>query len=125
MVSANIPNNVRKAIYRRDGYACALCGDPRHLNIHHVLPRGRFGGNSPYNLIALCRVCHAAAHGTMLVDDFPLTPENVEQACVEYVADMYAGEHRPALELDYSSPEDVKRALELIHKGIMYNSRGY
>lgn len=94
MISASIPNDVRRAIYRRDGYACALCGDPRDLNIHHVIPRSHGGGNGHHNLICLCRYCHAAAHGFDLADN-GLTAEWVEQAAVEYVSDMYAGDWSP------------------------------
>lgn len=97
MISANIPNDVRKAIYRRDGYACALCGDPRHLHIHHAIPRSSGGGNSPRNLITLCRYCHSMAHGTNLVTDVWLSAdevrqyaEEVQQNAVEYLADLYA-----------------------------------
>lgn len=125
MISANIPNNIRKAIYRRDGYACALCGDPRHLQIHHVLPRGRMGGNTPMNLITLCMTCHAAVHGTMLVDGYPFTSAEVEQACVEYVSDMYAGDWRPAYEFTYSDSDDLQEALDIISRGRLYLHRGY
>ena len=38
MISANIPNSVRKAVYKRDGYMCALCGDTRQLQIHSEYP---------------------------------------------------------------------------------------
>jgi len=94
MISANLTNDVRKAIYRRDGYACALCGDTRRLQIHHVVPRSRGGGDSHHNLICLCAVCHALAHGTALQETY-LTKDDVELACVEYVSDMYAGDWYP------------------------------
>lgn len=98
MFSANIPNEVRRAVYRRDGFACALCGDPRFLHIHHVIPRSSGGGNTPRNLIALCRYCHAMAHGVNLLeselwldkDECRQYAEEVQQNCVEYVADLYA-----------------------------------
>lgn len=125
MISANVPNEVRKKIYRRDGYACALCGDRRHLAIHHVLPRGAGGGNSPYNLIALCRYCHAAAHGHFLEEGYPLSQEEVEQACVEYISDFYAGEWRPALDLNYSNPEVVAMTIFDIDEAIYKHKRGY
>lgn len=112
MISANIPNEVRKAIYQRDGYAC-VCGDNRSLNIHHVLPRGNGGGNSPCNLITLCRYCHAAAHGTCL-SEFYIPPEDVEQACVEYLQDMYLQAYDPWAVYDYDNPEMVKKALDEI-----------
>lgn len=125
MISANIPNSIRKAIYRRDGYACALCGDPRRLQIHHVLPRGRMGGNTPMNLITLCSICHAAAHGTKLIEGFPYDAEDVEQACVEYVSDMYAGEWRPTMEYTYTVREDYEEAMNIIRNGKLYLQRGY
>jgi hypothetical protein len=77
------------------------------MAIHHVLPRSAGGGNAEYNLIALCRYCHAAAHGHPLNEGYPLTAEEVEQACVEYVSDLYAPNWRPALTLDYTNPEVV------------------
>ena len=39
MISANIPTSTRKAIYRRDGYRCALCDSTQYLQIHHIIPR--------------------------------------------------------------------------------------
>ena len=63
MISANIPTSTRKAIYRRDGYRCALCDSTQYLQIHHIIPRGKGGNNEPDNLITLCSKCHGAAHG--------------------------------------------------------------
>ena len=37
--AANIPAATRRAVYRRDGYRCALCDDVRGLQIHHAMPR--------------------------------------------------------------------------------------
>ena len=37
--AANIPAATRRAVYRRDGYRCALCDDVRGLQIHHDMPR--------------------------------------------------------------------------------------
>lgn len=102
-MNANISNKVRKSIYRRDGFRCALCDSTDHLEIHHVVPRG-VGGSSrnPMNLICLCWRCHNAAHGSMCCDVEPnVTPQelrrlhatvmaDMEQACVEYVSDLYA-----------------------------------
>ena len=33
MISANIPNNIRKMVYRRDGYRCALCDSTMGLQM--------------------------------------------------------------------------------------------
>ena len=91
MVSANIPNSVRKMVYRRDGYRCALCDSTRGLQVHHVWTRSSGGSNRMTNLITLCFKCHMAAHGTRH-EDYPdyVTPEYIEQAAVEYLSDLYA-----------------------------------
>lgn len=92
MVSANIENLIRKEVYRRDGFRCALCDDTRGLQIHHVVSRGQGGTNYPQNLITLCWRCHAVAHGTRLPEYGMMQPAEVAQACVEYVADYYTDE---------------------------------
>ena len=96
MISARISNLVRKNVYARDGYRCALCDSTKGLQIHHAIPRSHGGNDDECNLITLCSVCHAAAHGTRLPEapDW-LTPADIEQACVEYLADLYAGEWWP------------------------------
>lgn len=90
MISASIDRQTRKAVYARDHYRCALCDSPKYLQIHHAIPRSR-GGNrtDPMNLITLCSLCHANAHGDLLGSD-EWTQADVEQACVEYLADLYA-----------------------------------
>ena len=40
---ANINRELRRRIYRRDGWRCALCDSTRYLQIHHVIPRGQGG----------------------------------------------------------------------------------
>ena len=92
MISANIPNNIRKEVYRRDGFRCALCDDTRGLQIHHVVRRSQGGTNLPQNLITLCWRCHAVAHGTVLPEYGEMQPCEIAQACVEYVADYYCVE---------------------------------
>ena len=107
-MTANIDNKTRRAVYKRDGYRCALCDSTDGLQIHHIKPRGRGGADHPMNLITLCWRCHAAAHGNMIdaacfanVDPMrmrTMTPRQrieavmyeIELACVQYVADYYA-----------------------------------
>lgn len=90
-----LTNAQRKAIYRRDGFMCALCGSGRYLQIHHYIHRGQGGSNSPHNLITLCSDCHALAHGLNLHDFPDMTQEYVEQCILEYLADYYAPEWDP------------------------------
>lgn len=92
MISANITNADRKAVYKRDNYLCALCDSPQGLQLHHVVLRSQGGTDYPHNLIALCWRCHAIAHGTRLPECGDIQPAEVCQACVEYLADYYAQE---------------------------------
>lgn len=101
-MNANISKEMRKEVYRRDGFRCALCDSTDGLQIHHVKPRGRGGADHPMNLITLCWRCHAAAHGSLLMLDeyapagattdaqIRQMMDDLELACVEYVADYYA-----------------------------------
>ena len=95
MISANLTNATRKAVYRRDGFRCALCDSPRSLQIHHVMHRSQGGSNDPMNLITLCWKCHAVAHGTILPEYGRMLPIEVNEACIQYVADMYAPDWWP------------------------------
>lgn len=87
-------NQLRKAIYRRDGFGCALCDCTKTLQVHHYIPRGKGGNDSPHNLIALCMYCHALAHGNDL-NDAGMTEDDAELAIVEYLSDMYAPDWNP------------------------------
>ncbi len=56
--------NVREYVLRRDDYTCQCCngasGDSI-LMVHHIESR-KTGGNSPNNLITLCKTCHEGYH---------------------------------------------------------------
>ena len=92
MLTANIPNTIRRAVYKRDGYRCALCDSTRGLQIHHVVSRGQGGTDFPHNLITLCWRCHAVAHGTSLPEYGLMNAYEIGQACIEYISDHYANE---------------------------------
>lgn len=101
-MNANISKEMRKEVYRRDGFRCALCDSTDGLQIHHIKPRGQGGADHPMNLITLCWRCHAAAHGSLLMLDeyapagattdaqIRQMMDDLELACVEYVSDYYA-----------------------------------
>ena len=92
---AQLTNTQRKAIYRRDGFQCALCGSHRYLQLHHYIPRGKGGNDTPHNLITLCSDCHALAHGLNSHDYPDMTQADIEQLIVEYLEDMYMEEWEP------------------------------
>jgi hypothetical protein len=66
-----IPDDIRRAVLRRDRYKCAKCGwtnsewnrdDPRHLELHHKKHHVQRGDNTEDNLTVLCNVCHDKEH---------------------------------------------------------------
>lgn len=62
--------NVREYVLFRDGHKCQCCHgkskDPI-LNVHHIESR-KTGGNTPNNLITLCKTCHKGYHkGTVIL----------------------------------------------------------
>lgn len=105
-MNANTNNELRKQVYRRDGYRCAICDATEGLQLHHIKSRGRGGANHPMNLITLCWRCHAAVHGSIMGDEYAtaagcekgMTKEEIrrevmfymELEIVKYVSDYYA-----------------------------------
>jgi 5-methylcytosine-specific restriction endonuclease McrA len=58
-----IPDSLRLAVYKRDGYLCQYCKVPGgRLDPHHILPRGRGGRDTLDNLMSLHRLCHDQVH---------------------------------------------------------------
>jgi len=56
--------NVREYVLHRDNHECQYChgkSKDKVLNVHHIVTR-KTGGNSPSNLITLCRTCHQKYH---------------------------------------------------------------
>ena len=56
----DVPNELRAAIFQRDGNACLKCGSTESLSIDHITPRARGGDNAPTNLQALCKRCNSS-----------------------------------------------------------------
>jgi len=56
--------NIRQYILHRDSYTCQCCkgkSKDNILNIHHIESK-KTGGNSPDNLVTLCKTCHTKFH---------------------------------------------------------------
>ena len=51
------------------GSVCSICGFSLVVEVHHIVPRSRGGGNHDDNLIPLCPNHHAMAHAGMLSED--------------------------------------------------------
>lgn len=51
-------DDIRRQVYRRDGYRCVYCGCKGKLAAHHIVPVRISKNNSLSNLISLCAKCH-------------------------------------------------------------------
>jgi len=54
---------LRNQVLKRDGWRCQECGAMKDLQVHHIRPRSRLGGDVMQNLITLCGRCHGKRHG--------------------------------------------------------------
>lgn len=54
-----IPDELRQAVYDRDGRACLHCGATEHLSLDHIHPFSRGGGDTFENLQTLCQPCNS------------------------------------------------------------------
>lgn len=53
-----IPEDVRIAVWRRDGGCCALCGSRERLEYDHIIPVSCGGSNTVRNIELLCETCN-------------------------------------------------------------------
>jgi hypothetical protein len=62
--TTTIPPRVRREVLARDDHRCRApgCDHRRFLEVHHIVPRWRGGGNTAANLVTLCGACHRAWH---------------------------------------------------------------
>jgi len=83
-----IPEKVRRAVLKRAAGRCENCGETARLELHHTTysvwtPRGPdewiFGKETPDDLRALCRDCHADAHRVPSGDYEPDPEEALHQ----------------------------------------------
>ncbi len=59
-----IPQDVKAAVWQRDGGKCRQCGAQQYLEFDHIIPFSRGGASSLNNVQLLCRQCNQkkAAH---------------------------------------------------------------
>jgi len=56
----HIPQDVKAAVWQRDGGKCVQCGATDYLEYDHVIPYAKGGANTAENVQLLCRRCNLA-----------------------------------------------------------------
>ena len=56
--ATDIPPEVKRAVWERDGRCCVLCGSPYAAPNAHVAARSHGGLGIEENIVTLCPVCH-------------------------------------------------------------------
>lgn len=56
--ACDIPANVKKAVWERDGFYCIKCGNPEAMPNAHYISRAHGGLGIEQNIVTLCRKCH-------------------------------------------------------------------
>jgi 5-methylcytosine-specific restriction endonuclease McrA len=74
-----IRQDLRLAIYLRDGLACCYCGDAiengAQLTLDHVKPHNLGGSNKPTNLVSCCHRCNCS-RGKRSIEEFASATAN-------------------------------------------------
>jgi len=82
---------LKKRVKDRDGNECYICGSPKRLHVHHIIPRNLGGPHTMENLVTLCSGCHMS-----------IESGNIEVAinsCVRRAIRATAPQH-PSVEFD-------------------------
>jgi HNH endonuclease len=56
--SRHIPQDVKSAVWQRDGGKCVQCGATSYLEFDHIIPHNKGGANTITNVQLLCRNCN-------------------------------------------------------------------
>jgi hypothetical protein len=121
--------NTREYVLFRDKHTCGRCkgkSKDKILTVHHMESR-RTGGDSPVNLITLCKICHTYIHKHNLEDTMVRTVPPLRDATQMTVMRwfIYNGikEHYPEVQLTYGYRTKRTRIENKLKKTHMVDAR--
>lgn len=84
---------LRRQILARDSHRCQApgCGATRFLEVHHLNPRSRGGGQEETNLVTLCARCHQLLHERGGLPGLPVAGAIAAEACATPVSPAARG----------------------------------
>lgn len=58
-LKGRISDELRAAVYARDGHRCVECGSCKRLSVDHIVPESKGGATTLENLQTMCRPCNS------------------------------------------------------------------
>ncbi|AFN39090.1 HNH endonuclease [Burkholderia phage BcepMigl] len=58
-LKTRIPDELRQAVFERDGFRCVECGSNKRLCADHIIPESAGGPTTLENLQTMCRPCNS------------------------------------------------------------------
>jgi hypothetical protein len=74
MSGRGIGNSKRFKVLMRDNFSCRYCGvkgDEKKLEVDHIIPRSRGGGNDETNLVTACFECNRGKRDKLILQELP------------------------------------------------------
>ncbi len=57
-----IPKQIRKSVWQRDGGCCAQCGSRKRIDYSYIIPLSKGGSTTEGNIQLLCEQCNKKKH---------------------------------------------------------------
>lgn len=74
--AGGVSEDVRQAVFKRDGGRCKACDSTDDLSLDHIIPRSKGGSHDESNLQTLCRRCNAAKNNRQAKSDIDQSSAN-------------------------------------------------
>lgn len=111
-------NALRFKILQRDNFTCQYCGEKAPqvtLEIDHIYPVSRGGGNNIKNLITSCKQCNRGKHARVLTSDMNTNPNTNQNTYYDFFEIINI---KQEFNKNINPYEQVKNIIEL--KGLSY-----